>query len=156
MLVQVLLLGRLHHRNLVNLIGYCVDKGQRILVYQFMSNGSLANLLYGKRMIFHVIILRYFYSDSCVSRVAWLCHQIDRQIILYLHLFSSHIIIIVSIDNSLWIHLGEEKHLSWDERLQIALDISHGIEYLHEGVCVITDTCSLTLWKCIWLIWICM
>ena len=32
-------------------------------------------------------------------------------------------------------HLGEEQNLSWDERLQIAFDISHGIEYLHEGVC---------------------
>ncbi|XP_057982018.1 calcium/calmodulin-regulated receptor-like kinase 2 [Malania oleifera] len=72
---EVVLLGRLHHRNLVNLLGYCVDKGQHMLIYEFMSNGSLGNLLY-----------------------------------------------------------GEEKHvLSWDERLQIALDISHGIEYLHEG-----------------------
>lgn len=36
----------------------------------------------------------------------------------------------------LCICLGEgERFLSWDERLQIALDISHGIEYLHEGVC---------------------
>jgi len=35
--------------------------------------------------------------------------------------------------------LGEEKGLSWDERLQIVLDISHGIEYLHEGVCIFTD-----------------
>lgn len=33
------------------------------------------------------------------------------------------------------LHSGEEgQGLSWDERLQIALDISHGIEYLHEGV----------------------
>lgn len=28
---------------------------------------------------------------------------------------------------------SEEDTLSWDERLQICLDISHGIEYLHEG-----------------------
>ncbi|MCI20523.1 LRR receptor-like kinase, partial [Trifolium medium] len=27
----------------------------------------------------------------------------------------------------------EEKKLNWDDRLQIAVDISHGIEYLHEG-----------------------
>lgn len=72
---EVSLLARLHHRNLVNLVGYCVDKGQRMLVYEFMSNGSLANLLYNE----------------------------DRQA------------------------------LSWEERLQIALDISHGIEYLHDG-----------------------
>lgn len=41
--------------------------------------------------------------------------------------------------------LGEEKELSWDERLQIALDISHGIEYLHEGVCMFTHAFSLIL-----------
>lgn len=47
-LLQVSLLGRLHHRNLVNLVGYCVDKGQHMLIYEFMSNGSLSNLLYSK------------------------------------------------------------------------------------------------------------
>ncbi|KAJ9147469.1 hypothetical protein P3X46_029628 [Hevea brasiliensis] len=72
---EVSLLGRLHHRNLVNLLGYCVDKGQHMLIYEFMSNGSLANLLYNE----------------------------------------------------------EELVLGWEERLQIALDVSHGIEYLHEG-----------------------
>ncbi len=45
----------------------------------------------------------------------------------------------------LYICLGqEERILSWDERLQIALDISHGIEYLHEGVCWIL--CSFSSW----------
>ena len=29
---------------------------------------------------------------------------------------------------------SENRVLSWDERLQIALDICHGVEYLHEGV----------------------
>ncbi|KAK8557720.1 hypothetical protein V6N13_008109 [Hibiscus sabdariffa] len=72
---EVCLLGRLHHRNLVNLVGYCVDKGKYMLIYEFMSNGSLATLLYGE-------------GERC---------------------------------------------LTWEERLQIALDISHGIEYLHEG-----------------------
>lgn len=72
---EVSVLGRCHHRNLVNLVGYCVDKGQHMLIYEFMSNGSLANLLYS--------------------------------------------------------HNGPI--LGWEVRLQIALDISHGIEYLHDG-----------------------
>ncbi|XP_076933604.1 calcium/calmodulin-regulated receptor-like kinase 2 [Bidens hawaiensis] len=72
---EVSLLGRLHHRNLVNLVGYCVDKGQRMLIYEYMSNGSLASFLYNE----------------------------------------------------------EKRALNWQERLQIALDISHGIEYLHDG-----------------------
>lgn len=42
---EVILLGRLHHRNLVNLVGYCEEKNQRILVYEFMSNGSLQEKL---------------------------------------------------------------------------------------------------------------
>jgi hypothetical protein len=51
----------------------------------------------------------------------------------------------ISIDNNVWIFLGEEKKLSWDDRLQIAVDISHGIEYLHEGVCMFPDTFSLVV-----------
>jgi hypothetical protein len=44
----------------------------------------------------------------------------------------------------LCIFLGQEElSLSWDEMLQIALDISHGIEYLHEGVCWILRFFSL-------------
>ncbi|KAK1438939.1 hypothetical protein QVD17_04752 [Tagetes erecta] len=72
---EVSLLGRLHHRNLVNLVGYCVDKRQRMLIYEYMRNGSLASFLYNE----------------------------------------------------------EKLTLNWDKRLQIALDISHGIQYLHEG-----------------------
>lgn len=54
--VQVALLSRLHHRNLVNLVGYCVEKGQRILIYEYMSNGSLARLLYGKGDDFSIFL----------------------------------------------------------------------------------------------------
>ncbi|KAK1303407.1 putative leucine-rich repeat receptor-like serine/threonine-protein kinase [Acorus calamus] len=46
-LSEVLLLGRLHHKNLVNLVGYCLEKDQHILVYEYMSNGSLSSHLYG-------------------------------------------------------------------------------------------------------------
>ncbi|KAG9450964.1 hypothetical protein H6P81_010929 [Aristolochia fimbriata] len=45
---EVMLLGRLHHRNLVNLVGYCAEKGQHMLIYVYMSNGSLASHLYSE------------------------------------------------------------------------------------------------------------
>nr|BAV91470.1 protein kinase superfamily protein [Freesia alba] len=72
---EVILLGRLHHRNLVNLVGYCAEKGQHILIYVYMTNGSLAS------------------------------------------------------------HLYNEKHepLNWDLRINIALDVARGLEYLHDG-----------------------
>ncbi|KAI5084552.1 hypothetical protein GOP47_0000721 [Adiantum capillus-veneris] len=46
-LVEVLMLSLLHHPNLVNLIGYCADGDQRLLVYEYMSLGCLEDhLLY--------------------------------------------------------------------------------------------------------------
>ncbi|XXG65306.1 hypothetical protein AAC387_Pa05g3042 [Persea americana] len=39
-------IGRTHHRNLVRLHGFCVEGSHRLLVYEYMSNGSLANLLF--------------------------------------------------------------------------------------------------------------
>ena len=46
-LVEVLMLSLLHHPNLVNLIGYCADGDQRLLVYEFMPLGSLEDHLHG-------------------------------------------------------------------------------------------------------------
>lgn len=46
-IVEVLMLSLLHHKNLVNLIGYCTDGDQRLLVYEFMPLGSLENHLFG-------------------------------------------------------------------------------------------------------------
>ncbi|KAK8951468.1 Serine/threonine-protein kinase PBS1 [Platanthera zijinensis] len=36
-----MMLSVLHHPNLVNLIGYCADGDQRLLVYEYMQLGSL-------------------------------------------------------------------------------------------------------------------
>ncbi|RRT84013.1 hypothetical protein B296_00005838 [Ensete ventricosum] len=47
-LVEVLMLSLLHHQNLVNLIGYCADGDQRLLVYEYMPLGSLEDHLLGK------------------------------------------------------------------------------------------------------------
>ncbi|XP_024172198.1 G-type lectin S-receptor-like serine/threonine-protein kinase LECRK2 [Rosa chinensis] len=41
-------IGRTNHRNLVQLLGFCNEGQHRILVYEFMSNGSLASFLFGK------------------------------------------------------------------------------------------------------------
>lgn len=48
-LVEVLMLSLLHHPNLVSLVGYCADGDQRLLVYEYMALGSLADHLLGKR-----------------------------------------------------------------------------------------------------------
>ncbi|RVW85292.1 G-type lectin S-receptor-like serine/threonine-protein kinase LECRK1 [Vitis vinifera] len=43
---ELKVIGRTHHRNLVRLLGYCLDRPNRLLVYEYMSNGSLADWLF--------------------------------------------------------------------------------------------------------------
>lgn len=47
-LAEVNYLGQLYHPNLVKLIGYCLEDEHRLLVYEFMSRGTLQKHLFGK------------------------------------------------------------------------------------------------------------
>jgi len=74
---QVSLLGRLHHRNLVNLTGYCVDKSHRMLIYEFMSNGSLENLLYGGESSF-VFFYQYKTQQEINHKIFYFTFQVKE------------------------------------------------------------------------------
>jgi serine/threonine protein kinase len=43
---EVATIGRIHHVNVVQLIGFCVERSKRALVYEFMPNGSLNNYIF--------------------------------------------------------------------------------------------------------------
>lgn len=55
---EIASMGRLRHRNLVQLLGYCRRKGELLLVYEFMPNGSLDKLLFEQDAD------KYVYGDS--------------------------------------------------------------------------------------------
>lgn len=45
---EVVALSHARHPNLVNLIGYCADGRQKLLVNEYVSNGSLEDHLFSK------------------------------------------------------------------------------------------------------------
>ncbi|KAF3966005.1 hypothetical protein CMV_009852 [Castanea mollissima] len=45
---EVVFVGQLHHPNLISLIGYCIDEGVNILVYEFLVNGNLFRNLHDR------------------------------------------------------------------------------------------------------------
>ncbi|XP_075485391.1 putative serine/threonine-protein kinase-like protein CCR3 [Primulina tabacum] len=45
---EIAFLSRLHHKHLVRLVGYCNERDERLLVYEYMKNGALHDHLHGK------------------------------------------------------------------------------------------------------------
>ncbi|OAO95562.1 hypothetical protein AXX17_AT5G48630 [Arabidopsis thaliana] len=45
---EIELLSRVHHKNVVKLLGFCFDRGEQMLVYEYIPNGSLRDSLSGK------------------------------------------------------------------------------------------------------------
>ncbi|XP_059453327.1 leucine-rich repeat receptor protein kinase HPCA1-like [Corylus avellana] len=48
---EIELLSRVHHKNLVALVGFCFEQGEQMLVYEYMPNGTLRNSLAGRSNI---------------------------------------------------------------------------------------------------------
>ncbi|OEL31513.1 Serine/threonine-protein kinase-like protein CCR4 [Dichanthelium oligosanthes] len=46
---ELRLLSRVNHRNLVQLLGFCEERGERILVFEYMPHGALHDHLHGSR-----------------------------------------------------------------------------------------------------------
>lgn len=42
------LLARVQHRNVVNLLGYCIHGNEKLLVYEYVANQSLDKFLFSK------------------------------------------------------------------------------------------------------------
>ncbi|XP_072993063.1 leucine-rich repeat receptor protein kinase HPCA1-like [Typha latifolia] len=45
---EIELMSRVHHKNLVSLVGFCFEQGEQMLVYEYIPNGTLRENLIGR------------------------------------------------------------------------------------------------------------
>ncbi|KAH7566798.1 hypothetical protein JRO89_XS08G0236900 [Xanthoceras sorbifolium] len=88
---EVRIISRLRHRNLVQLIGWCHEQGDLLLVYEYMANGSLdSHLFKGKLMLTWAV--RYKIAIGLASALLYL-HEEWEQCVVHRDIKSSNVML---------------------------------------------------------------
>lgn len=112
LIMQISFLSKVRHQNLVLLKGYCLECKKQLLVFEFMSGGSLKDHLYGKwPWLLWQMLIEYVYNGES-TRWNW-----------FVSLRAG-----VSTGS-----LSKVQPMSWEQRLTSALGAAAGLEHLHRG-----------------------
>ncbi|MBA0761415.1 hypothetical protein Gotri_024067, partial [Gossypium trilobum] len=116
-------LGRLRHRNLVKLFGYCSQGEDRLLVYEYLSKGSLQDLLFKGELI-------PFSTYALLLMIAF--RIMPKDVCLFIN-FDAVLISDCS------------PPLSWETRVGIAIDTARVLSFLHELGLILRDIKSANI-----------
>ncbi|KAG2389764.1 Rust resistance kinase [Vigna angularis] len=79
---EVATIGRIHHQNIVKLVGFCVEGSKRALIYEFMPNGSLDKIIFSKDGNIHLSYDEIYHISIGIARgIAYLHHGCEMQIL---------------------------------------------------------------------------
>lgn len=81
---EIMTFGRIRHRNLVSLLGFCMENEEKLLVYNYMQNGSLYDWLHPMEMESKRPALnwpsRFAITIGIARGLAWLHHNCDYRV----------------------------------------------------------------------------
>ncbi|KAG6627188.1 leucine-rich repeat receptor protein kinase HPCA1-like isoform X2 [Carya illinoinensis] len=78
---EIELLSRVHHKNLVGLVGFCFEQGEQMLIYEFMPNGTIRDSLSGKSGIYLDWNRRLYVALGSATGLAYLHEHANPPII---------------------------------------------------------------------------
>ncbi|KAF7843041.1 L-type lectin-domain containing receptor kinase IX.1 [Senna tora] len=89
---EVRIISQLRHRNLVQLIGWCHERKELLLVYEYMPNGSLDSHLFRDRTLMLSWTVRFKIAQGLASALLYL-HEEWEQCVLHRDIKSSNIML---------------------------------------------------------------
>ncbi|PIN17076.1 Serine/threonine protein kinase [Handroanthus impetiginosus] len=101
-IAEIVSIGRLRHRNLVPLLGYCRRKGELLLVYEYMPNGSLDKFLHDQPKFTLNWDQRFRIIKGVASGILYL-HEEWEQVVIHRDIKASNIL----LDGELTARLGD-------------------------------------------------
>jgi hypothetical protein len=97
---EIVSMGRLRHRNLVQLLGYCRRKGELLLAYDYMPNGSLDEFLYSCEKPNLNWVQRFRIIRGVASGLLYL-HEEWEQVVLHRDVKASNILLDADLNGRL-------------------------------------------------------
>lgn len=92
---EIEIVTTLHHKNIVSLIGFCVENNSLILVSDYLSRGSLEEVLHGEKEIKHVLswATRYKVALGVAEALDYLHHGSGTEPVIHRDVKSSNILL---------------------------------------------------------------
>jgi serine/threonine protein kinase len=110
---EVLLVAKLQHRNLVRLLGFCLEGNERLLINEFVPNTSLDHYIFGTTLNFYSYIMIKMLSFGYQKRENFKC-----------------------LTKQKWFHEHADPmkraDLDWGKRYKIIGGVARGLLYPHE------------------------
>jgi hypothetical protein len=98
---EILTLGKIRHRNIVKLYGFCYHEGSNLLLYEYLARGSLGELLHGPSCSLEWST-RFMVALGAAEGLAYLHHDC-KPIIIHRDIKSNNIL----LDDNFEAHVGD-------------------------------------------------